>query len=144
MQHIIPAGQGESYVWSQDHILIKTPGSLTQGRVTIIEDSLKFGFHLARHYHKTMVEIFYILEGEIEFKFDNETILAAANTTIIIPPFLWHEVTCAQGGKLLTIFSPGGFDQYLVEMKTLTEEQFSDESFMTALAEKYDTWNSIS
>ena len=65
-QVIVPSGQGENYDWSQDHIFLKTPHDLTGGRVTVVEDTLKPGFHLPRHYHKAMIEIFYILEGEIE------------------------------------------------------------------------------
>jgi hypothetical protein len=45
-----------------------------------------------------------------------------------------------KGAKLLTIFTPGGFDKYLSEMAPLTAEQFADQDFMTALAEKYDSW----
>jgi len=139
-QHIVPARQGDSYEWSQDQILVKTPPSLSDGGVTVVEDTLKPGFHLARHHHKMMTEIFYILAGEVEFKFDNQTVEAIVGMTITIPPHVWHDVSCKDGGRLLTIFSPGGFDQYLAEMKTLTDEQFADETFMTRLAEKYDTW----
>jgi hypothetical protein len=36
---------------------------------------------------------------------------------------------------LLSLFSPAGFEEYLAEMNTLADEQFTDEAFMTALAE---------
>jgi quercetin dioxygenase-like cupin family protein len=139
-QVLIPAGQGDSYAWSQDNILVKTPRTLSDGRVTVVEDTLQPGFHLARHHHKTMIEIFLILDGEVEFRFDNETVLASPGMTLNIPPDTWHEVLCSDGGRLITIFSPGGFEQYLAEMKTLTADQFADESLMTVLAEKYDIW----
>jgi len=139
-QQIIGPGQGQDYDWSSDHIFVKTTLDLTDGRVTVVEDTLKPGFHLPRHYHKEMTEIFYILEGEIEFKFDDETVIATSGMTLNIPPNIWHEVTCENGAKMITIFSPGGFDQYLAEMASLADEQFSDEEFMTTLAEKYDTW----
>ena len=42
---------------------------------------------------------------------------------------------------MLSLFSPAGFEDYLAEMKTLTDEQFADKAFMTTLAEKYDIWN---
>lgn len=137
---IIPAGQGKEYDWTNDHIFVKTTLDLTGGRATVVEDTLKPGFHLARHYHKVMTEVFYILEGEIEFKFDDAIVTAVPGMVINIPPHNWHEVNCQQGGKLITIFSPGGFDQYLAELASLTEEQFADEPFITALGEKYDTW----
>src|SRR5664279_569427 len=111
-QQIVQAGQGQNYDWANDHIYVKTPLNLTDGRVTMIEDSLKPGFHLARHNHKVMTEIFYILEGEVVFKFDDETILATPGMTVNIPPNTWHDVQCVKGGKLITIFSPGGFESH--------------------------------
>lgn len=139
-QQIINPGQGQEYDWTKDHIFVKTALDLTAGRVTLVEDTLKPGFHLARHYHREMTEIFYILEGEVEFKFDDGSVVATPGTTVNVPPRNWHEVSSEQGGKLLTIFSPGGFDKYLAEMAVLTDTQASDEKFMTSLAEKYDTW----
>ncbi len=139
-QQIIASGQGQNYDWSNDHIFVKTHSGLSNSRVTVVEDTLKPGFHLARHHHKEMIEIFYILEGEVEFKFDDETIIATPGMTINIPPNTWHDVQSVKGGKLITIFSPGGFDQYLEALASLSEAQFADEAMMTALAEQYDTW----
>ncbi len=139
-QQIIAANDGQNYDWANDHIYVKTPLELTEGRVTLVEDTLKPGFHLARHYHKIMTEVFYILEGNVTFQFDDETIIATPGMTINIPPNIWHDVSCPQGGKLLTIFTPGGFDHYLAELATMTNEQFADEALMTALGQKYDSW----
>lgn len=139
-QQIIEAGQGKDYAWSQDHIFVKTSRDLTGGRVTVVEDTLKPGFHLPRHYHKQMTETFYILEGETTFAFDDETVIARPGMTINIPPQIWHEVSCPKGGKLLTIFSPGGFDQYLEELAGLSAEQLNNAAVVTALGEQYDTW----
>jgi quercetin dioxygenase-like cupin family protein len=141
-QQIVPAGKGQDYDWTRDHVYVKTPMDFTDGRVTVVEDTLKPGFDLARHYHKKMVEIFYILEGEVAFKFDDQpdAVISTPGMTINIPPHVWHRVTSAKGAKLITIFTPGGFDKYLAEMLPLSALQSADETFMTALAEKYDSW----
>ncbi len=139
-QQIIPANHGPDYDWSKDHIFVKTHSTLTDGRITLVEDTLKPGFHLPRHYHKAMIEVFYILEGEVVFAFDDETAIATPGTTVNIPPGVIHEVTCAQGGKLLTIFSPGGFDRYLEELTRLSAAQLEDTALLQSLAEQYDTW----
>jgi quercetin dioxygenase-like cupin family protein len=139
-QKIIGWGQGQDYDWSNDHIFVKTAAALTNGRVTLVEDTLKPGFYLPRHYHKEMTEIFYILDGEIEFKFEDETVRATSGMTINVPPMIRHDVKCRNGGKLLTIFSPGGFDKYLAELATLSSAEFANKELMTTLAEKYDTW----
>ena len=138
---IIQPGKGIEYEWSSDHIFVKTIGNLAEGRVSMVEDTMKPGFHLGRHHHKQMTEIFYVLEGELALIFDDETIVASAGTTINIPPNVWHEAKSENGAKMLSIFSPAGFEDYLAQMKTLTDEQFTDEAFMQALNEKYDIWN---
>jgi quercetin dioxygenase-like cupin family protein len=141
-QQIVPAGKGPDYDWSNDHVYVKAALELTEGRVTVVEDMLKPGFDLARHYHKKMTEIFYILDGEVAFTFDDspQPVLCSRGMTINIPPLVWHRVAAPKGATLLTIFSPGGFDKYLSEMAPLTPQQFADAAFMTALAEKYDSW----
>jgi hypothetical protein len=60
--------------------------------------------------------------------------------TINIPPNVTHEVESEKGARLITVFSPGGFDKYLKEMAAMTEAQFADKILMRTLAEKYDTW----
>lgn len=111
---------------------------LTDGRVTVVEDTLKAGFHLPRHHHRSMVEVFYVLDGDVTFAFDDETVLATAGVTINVQPNVWHEVTCAGGARLITIFTPGGFDHYLAELATMSDEQFRDEALIATLGEKYD------
>ena len=95
----------------------------------MVEDTLKPGFDLPRHHHKKMTEVFYILEGELTLIFDDETVVATAGTTVNVPPNVWHEAKSENGANMLTLFSPAGFEDYLAEMKTLTDEQFADETF---------------
>ena len=45
-QEIIASRQGPDYDWSGDHIFVKTASDLTGGRVAVVEDTLKPGFHL--------------------------------------------------------------------------------------------------
>jgi quercetin dioxygenase-like cupin family protein len=141
-QQILSAGGGKDYDWSNDHVFVKTTVDLTEGRVTVVEDTLKPGFDLARHYHKKMTEIFYILDGEVAFKFDDgpEHVVCTPGMVVNVPPRVWHRVTSKKGAKLITIFTPGGFDEYLSEMGSLGPEQFADRELMTALSEKYDSW----
>lgn len=140
-KQIVLAGEGTEYKWSSDHIFVKLIGNLTEGRVSMVEDTLQPGFHLARHHHKKMTESFYILEGELVLIFDDETVVATAGTTVNVPPNVWHEAKTEKGARMLSLFSPAGFEDYLAEMKTLTDDQFADKAFMAALDEKYDIWN---
>ena len=71
-------------------------------------------------------------------KWGHETVTAMAGTTLNVPPGVWHQVRSEGGARLLTIFSPGGFDRYLDELVALTEGQYADAAFMKRLSERYD------
>ena len=120
-KYIIRKGEGENYDYSQDHCFIKVSSRDTNGELCLIEDTLKPGFHLKRHHHKIMTEVFYMLVGEMEFVFDDETIILKAGDTIKVPPNVWHEAKCVEGGKMLTIFKNGEFDIFF--RATLEDER---------------------
>ncbi len=142
MQHsMVPPGGGVDYDWENDHIYIKTPLEVTDGRVTLAEDVLKPGFHLARHHHKKMTELFYVLEGAVTFAFDDQTSVATVGAVINVPAGVWHEVDCIDGGRMITVFTPGGFDHYLAELAATGPEKFADAAWMEGLGEQYDIWH---
>ncbi|MEM7571788.1 MAG: cupin domain-containing protein [Bacteroidota bacterium] len=136
----IAQGQGENYDYAQDHCYIKLSSRDTNGELCLIEDTLKPGFHLARHHHKRMTEVFYMLEGEMELVFDDQTVVLRAGDTITVPPNVWHEAKCAAGGRMLTIFKNGQFDLFLEELSKMTAEDFADADLMKTVSEKYDIY----
>ena len=133
-------GEGIHDDWSQDRISVKTPAALTDGRVTVVEDRLKPGFHLPSHRHRSMVEIFYILEGEVSFVFEDRSVVAASGATVTVPVNTPHEVTSTGGARLVTIFTPGGFDRYLAELAALSPAELEDAARIRELGERYDIW----
>ena len=138
--NFIRKGEGENYNYAQDHCFIKLSSQDTNGELCIIEDTLKPGFHLNRHHHKIMTEVFYILEGELELIFDNETTILKEGDTITVPPYVWHEANCKNGGKMLTIFKNGEFDIFLEQLSGMTADDFSNEVYMKSLSEKFDIY----
>ena len=137
---IIKNGEGKNYNYSQDHCFIKLASNQTHGELCFVEDILKPGFYLPRHHHKIMLEVFYILEGEVEYGFDDETVVAKAGDTIIVPQNVWHSAKCEKGGKMLSIFKNGQFDEYLEYLSTLSDEQFEDKAFMEEVSAKFDIY----
>ena len=117
-----------------------TSSNDTNGELCLIEDEIKPGFHLKRHHHKIMTEIFYMLEGEMELIFDDETIRLKAGDTITVPPNVWHEAKCKHGGKMLTLFKNGRFDVFLQQLSTMSEDDFSDAQKMKSLSEEFDIY----
>ena len=139
-KEIIRNGHGENYNYSQDHCFIKLSSNHTNGELCFVEDTLKPGFHLGRHHHKIMTEVFYILEGEVELIFDDETVHCQVGDTITVPPNVWHEAKCEQGGKMLTIFKNGQFDLYLERLSKMSDDDFSDAELMKSVAQEFDIY----
>jgi len=135
---IIKNGSGKSFDYSQDHVFVKLSSHDTNGELCVVEDVLKPGFYLARHHHKIMTEVFYIIDGGFEITFDDNIINAGRGDTITIQPMVWHTVKSELGAKLLTIFKNGRFDAYLEKMDALTPDDFKDEALMTSIAEDND------
>ena len=136
----VASGQGENYNYSQDHCFIKVSSKDSNGELCLIEDTIKPGFHLKRHHHKIMTEVFYMLEGEMELVFDDETILLKPGDTITVAPNVWHEAKCEAGGKMLTIFKNGQFDVFLEQLSTMSEDDFSNAELMKSFSAKFDIY----
>ena len=139
-QQLIRNGEGENYNYSQDHCFIKLSSRETNGELCLIEDTLKPGFHLKRHPHKIMTEVFYMLVGELELIFDDEKITLKPGDTITVPPNVWHEAKSVDGGKMLTIFKNGEFDIFLEQLSTMNESDFSDADRMKEFSAKFDIY----
>ena len=137
---LVRNGGGKDYDYSQDHCFVKLSSTATNGELAFVEDQLKPGFYLGRHHHKIMTEIFYVLEGEIGFELDDETIIARPGDTLTVPPNVWHAAECKEGGRMLTMFLNGRFDEYLERLSSLTAEQFQDTEFMRSLAAEFDIY----
>lgn len=139
-KEVIKSGQGENYNYSQDHCFVKLSSKDTNGELCFVEDTLKPGFYLARHHHKIMTEVFYILEGEVELIFDDETIISKPGDTITVPPHIWHAARCVKGGKMLSIFKNGQFDLYLDRLSKMSDSDFSDTALMEKTSAEFDIY----
>ncbi|OJJ19157.1 hypothetical protein BKI52_20300 [marine bacterium AO1-C] len=139
-REVIRNGKGENYNYSQDHCFVKLSSRHTNGELCFVEDTLKPGFYLARHHHKIMTEVFYIIEGEVELIFDDETVVAKPGDTITVPPHVWHAAKCEKGGKMLTIFKNGQFDLYLEKLSKMSGDDFADAELMKAVSAEFDIY----
>src|SRR5450755_4437715 len=72
----VTAVRGQLFDWANDTVRVVSPAELTGGDVTVVEDTLKSGFFLSRHHHERTTEIFFILDGSVDFAFEDETFTA--------------------------------------------------------------------
>ena len=141
-QHrFLPPGGGADYDWANDHTFVKVAAEDTAGAYTLMEDNLKSSFALGLHVHKQHAETFYILEGCVDFYVGSEWITADPGATLHVPPGVPHACRMTNGhdsARMLMIFQPAGFDQYLAELAKLTDADFADQAKMDALNERFD------
>ena len=139
-KEIVKHGEGKNYPFGQDHCFVKLASRHTNGELCVIEDTLKPGFYLPRHHHKKMLEVFYVLEGEVEYTFDDHTFIAKTGDTVTVPPNVWHAARCEKGGKMITIFKNGRFDDYLERLSQMTDAQFNDKALMKVISAEFDIY----
>ena len=139
----VPPGGGQDYDWARDHTFVKVATADTGGAFALMEDNLKREFSLGLHLHRQHAETFYILDGRVDFHIDGDWMTAAPGATIHIPPGVPHAVTLPdeKPARMLMIFQPSGFDQYLAELAKMTEQDFADEKRVQELDRKYDIIN---
>jgi quercetin dioxygenase-like cupin family protein len=139
----VPPGDGPSYDWSRDHTFVKVAAADSAGGYALMEDNLKPEFALGLHLHREHAETFYILDGIVNFYIDGDWLAAEAGACVHIPPGVPHALDLPAGGtaRVLMIFQPAGFDQFLAELSHLSDAELADDKLMTQLNEKYDIIN---
>ena len=140
----VPPGGGQNYHWSADHTFVKVSAADTGGMYTLMEDNLKAGFQLGLHLHRFHAETFYVLSGPIDFYIDGDWVSADQGACLHVPPGVPHACTVPEGveaARMLMIYQPSGFDQYLAELSRLGAADFDNTEKMNALNDKFDIVN---
>src|SRR5918994_2966678 len=66
------------------------------------------------HFHKEHVDVFYVLEGELEVINGAETVRAGPGTSVVVPPGVVHGFRGPGDARYLNIHAPdGGFIEYI-------------------------------
>ncbi|MDX6486627.1 MAG: thiamine-phosphate pyrophosphorylase, partial [Gaiellaceae bacterium] len=69
------------------------------------------------HVHLRHADCFHVLEGELEFRADGESVRIGAGTTIVIPPGVVHAFTSVGNARFLNVHAPSyGFVEYMRAM----------------------------
>jgi quercetin dioxygenase-like cupin family protein len=109
---------GEGEAWWGDGLLatIKATKEQTGGRCTLVEILAPDGYGSGLHVHHREDEGFYILEGEMSFYVDGQTIKARPGTFLFGPKDVPHAFTVDSGPARLFVLSPAGFEDFVRDM----------------------------
>lgn len=119
-------GQGQKITANGIEIHLKATVQQTNGNWSMIEYLLPPSLPgPAPHYHKQTEEMFYILEGALQFVVDGEIIDAPAGTLVVVPKGAIHTFKNISAGcvKFQVWFSPGGMEQYFVDVQQLIQSE---------------------
>jgi quercetin dioxygenase-like cupin family protein len=134
----IPRGDTDSVFADQLGIRYLLTGEDTDGHMTALEIPCRPKSVVAPiHTHTLEDEYQLILEGEVGFELGGEVIIAKAGDMIVqprgVPMAIWNPTD--QPARLLVLFCPGGYDEYL---KEVTPHVVSgNQQAMPALWERY-------
>jgi quercetin dioxygenase-like cupin family protein len=103
--HVSRAGDGEFLEGEDRALRVK----LSREELDVLEFEVGPDYEgPGPHFHKKHVDSFYVLEGELEFTIDGNTIVAPAGTYVAAPPGVVHSFTNASGkpARFLNIHAP--------------------------------------
>jgi quercetin dioxygenase-like cupin family protein len=130
-------GEGTRVGVLRSQSTFKVLSEQTRGAYAILEQSIPAGHGPPLHVHRHETEIFYILEGQFEFRVGPQTVPAPVGTLLVGPrdiPHMFRNVGPSDGKLLLTVI-PGRFADYFLEVNQVADD---DRGAIRALCAKYD------
>lgn len=123
---ILLPGEGKSVTIGTSHCTFKVTGEETHGHFGIFEFALEPESGSSNvHIHKRMVEIFYVLEGEVELTLGQRRITASPGTCMTVPENTPHGFgnPGSKRSKLLIMFCPDrSREKYFEGLAELTKD----------------------
>jgi mannose-6-phosphate isomerase-like protein (cupin superfamily) len=128
---------GEGHLFADLNCRISSAS--TNGAYCAFEFTAPPGEAVPLHVHSREDELYYILEGVLEIDCGGNRFAAAAGAMAVLPRNIPHLFRNAGSvpARVLTIFIPGGFDDYVQELSRLSLEDAADESKRDAVRQKH-------
>ncbi|MFQ4138675.1 cupin domain-containing protein [Nodosilinea sp. PGN35] len=136
---LVEADAGTTWKIFGLEIVGKIMSSQTDGAYSVVISTTPPAGGPPLHVHEHEDELFYILRGTYEFRFGDETITANSGDLVHLPahiPHTFRNVGSAPGMAMNTM-TPGGFEQFFVEIDRLPKDQPLDRSQVAAIASRY-------
>ena len=122
---VIPSGGGRVLNVLGETITVKAGPAETAGSYAVIEEYSPPGGGTPLHTHTTEDEIFYVLEGQLEFQRGQEKLAAGPGTTLVLPRGIPHAFRNIGSGpsRVLVVISPGRFLRFFEEIDALSRQR---------------------
>jgi mannose-6-phosphate isomerase-like protein (cupin superfamily) len=137
----IGAGEGRRFPVGRDVLTAK--GESPEGSFSVIEYEAVAGMPgPPPHVHHGNEEAFYILDGEVDFTLDGETVRLTAGAFVLVPKGVPHTFVNAGPGtaRWVGVFAPARYQRLVEELgELLPADGPPDAARVAALFARYDT-----
>ena len=118
-------------------------GNDTNNQFTIIEGLVYMNEGARLHYHMAEDEMFFIINGTLQFYVDGKQFCAPAGTTVYIPRNVSQSVRNinSKPAHVQILFAPSGRERYLEEVSILNDNPPVNATQANALALRYGQVN---
>ena len=105
-------------------IRVRLTADDSDGLLTVFEvsgDIVRAPTEANQHLHEDFTEVFYVVEGEVDFvSGDEDPVLGlGSGSLIVVPPGTPHGLAPSGRWRHLTLVLPGGFDRYFTEVAAM-------------------------
>ena len=112
-------GEGEHLPVGGSSAVMKATGESTAGTLFVSESTIEPGFPgPPPHVHRTLHDMFYVLEGTLTFHLADGTREAPAGTFVCVPPGTVHTFSnpSPEPVRFLNLNTPAGFEEYMRDL----------------------------
>ncbi len=140
---LLRSGEGRSIIMGPIHLTVLEDGTSTRGTMAVAE--FTFPPHSLSpfpHVHHAHEEGFYVLEGELEFKVDRETIRVGVGSFVMVPIGVPHTFSNPgdKPARFLNTIMPPQYIHYFEEMSELVSKSgLPSPEQGRAIMARYDT-----
>jgi mannose-6-phosphate isomerase-like protein (cupin superfamily) len=112
----------------------------THGAFAVGECSGEEGPWTVPHVHQHTDESFYVLDGAFTFTLGTDDVEAGPGSFIRVPRGTRHELRAGPGGgRLLTLWVPGGAEAMFVELSRMPPGSLRDPEVRKAISARFDS-----
>jgi mannose-6-phosphate isomerase-like protein (cupin superfamily) len=139
---VLGPGEGREVSPRGLRVGFKATGARTPAGPTFLELTAAPGFDTGAHVHAKIEEMFYVVEGEAEFRVGDRTLRAKPGTFVFLPPGVAHSFgnPGSTPAKCVFVSSPHGHERYFEELaEILAKDGPPDTAAIAELRRRYDT-----
>ena len=135
------AGEGERHLAGNSEILIKATAEETAGSFFLSESTIEPGFPgPPLHSHEQLHDMFYVLEGVLEMRLGEDTLLLEPGTFVCVPPGVAHTFSNPSDSpvRFLNFNTPAGWEHYMRDLAAAAQSGPLTPERIGPIAAKYD------